>query len=134
LVEDDEINQAVADELMTQAGLVVSIASSGGEALAALGAERPQSLEEVPFDLVLMDLHMPGIDGFETTRRIRSHARLASLPIIAMTADVVGEVSAQCSAAGMNDYVSKPIDPDELVRVLGRWVRKPGITSPPKMH
>jgi two-component system, sensor histidine kinase and response regulator len=69
------------------------------------------------------------MDGFETTRRIRAQARLAGLPIIAMTADVMGDVSEQCSAAGMNGYVSKPIDPDELIGVLVRSMSGAMATS-----
>ena len=118
LVEDNEINQELALDVLQGAGIVAQAVNNGAEALAALATE--------PFDGVLMDCHMPVMDGYEATRRIRADVRLAQLPIIAMTASVMSGDRAQCLAAGMNDHVSKPIDVQELFTTLARWV-KPAV-------
>jgi PAS domain S-box-containing protein len=119
LVEDNEVNQQVATELLESAGANVRIANHGGEAVRILteGEGTP------PFDVVLMDLQMPGMDGFTATRLLRAQPRLQSLPIIAMTADAFVEERHRCLEAGMNDHVSKPIDPDALFATLMRWVK-----------
>ncbi|WP_338845616.1 response regulator [Massilia sp. W12] len=111
LVEDNLINQEVAATFLQQRGLQVSIAQHGGEAL--------QMMRASMFDLVLMDLHMPQMDGFEATRLIRQGGDRT--PVIAMTAAVMQEDRDRCQAAGMNDFVAKPLDPDELMRVLDKW-------------
>ena len=114
LVEDNEINQQVALELLQKFHLRVSVANDGAEAL--------QRLEETTFDGVLMDIQMPVMDGYEATRAIRKQAHFKDLPVIAMTANaMVGDREA-CLAAGMNDHVAKPIDMSELLEVLARWV------------
>ena len=76
-----------------------------------------------PYDLVLMDLQMPEMDGFQATAKIRSDPRFAKLPIVAMTAHATMEERQRCLDAGMNDHVSKPIDPDALYATLERWVK-----------
>ena len=114
LVEDNLFNQQVAAELLTEvAGVVVSIAGSGEEALGRLREEN--------FEAVLMDLQMPGMDGYETTEQIRREARWESLPIIAMTAHAMVQEREKCQLAGMNDFVSKPFELAELCEVLARW-------------
>jgi two-component system, sensor histidine kinase and response regulator len=119
LVEDNEVNQQVATELLEGAGAVVSIANHGGEAVKILTeGEQPP-----PFDLVLMDLQMPEMDGFTATRLIRAHSRLQSLPIIAMTAHALVEERQNCLNAGMVDHVTKPIDPTALLDTLLRWAK-----------
>jgi CheY-like chemotaxis protein len=118
LVEDNEYNQLVASELLKSVGLYVTIAENGREALEKLGSR--------PFDVVLMDIQMPVMDGYEATRCIRANTALTSLPIIAMTAHAMASDRDKCLAVGMNDYVSKPIDPDALSAVLVTWV-KPGV-------
>ncbi len=120
LVEDNEINQQIAAEILAFAGCRVAIASAGAEALLAL-FNMPQ---EDPFQAVLMDLQMPGMDGIATTHRIRTEPRFASLPIIAMTADAISGVKEKCMAAGMNDFLAKPINVEELYSTLARWIRK----------
>ncbi|NBN79928.1 response regulator [Microvirga tunisiensis] len=112
LVEDNEINQQVAAGLLARAGHRCTVAPGGMEALARLAEET--------FDAVLMDLQMPGLDGFETTRRIRALPAGGSLPIIALTANAMPEDVARSQAAGMNGHLAKPIRPDDLARVLDR--------------
>lgn len=116
LVEDNEINRQVATELLEQEGFWVSSADDG---YAAVEAVR-QSVDE-GFDLVLMDLQMPEMDGYTATRQIRELGN-QSLPIVAMTADAMSGVAERCREAGMNDYVTKPIDPQELFTALARWI------------
>ncbi|MFA7241345.1 MAG: response regulator [Sulfuricellaceae bacterium] len=110
LVEDNEFNQQVALGLLEQAGILADVANNGIEALRRVG--------EQTYDAVLMDLQMPLMDGYEATRSIRMEPRFRELPIIAMTASVMSGDRELCLAAGMNDHVAKPIDPDELLRAL----------------
>ncbi len=125
LVEDNEVNQQVATELLEGAGAVVSIANHGGEAVRILTeGEQPP-----PFDVVFMDLQMPEMDGFTATRLIRAQPRLQSLPILAMTAHALVEERQNCLDAGMNDHVTKPIDPDALLGTLLRWAKPRGATA-----
>ncbi len=140
LTEDNLINQQIAVELLEGVGARVEVANHGGEAVRMLqGVAFPP-----PYDLVLMDLQMPEMDGFQATARIRSDPRFAKLPIIAMTAHATMEERQRCLDAGMNDHVSKPIDPDALYATLERWVKprvevesaesppaRPASTSPP---
>ncbi|SFN34666.1 PAS domain S-box-containing protein [Formivibrio citricus] len=114
LVEDNIINQQVAREFLTLAGLEVMCASNGQEAI--------ELLEQEKFDAVLMDLHMPQMGGLEATRHIRSQACWSNLPIIAMTAAAMAQDREACLAAGMNDFVAKPIEPEKLLLTLQRWV------------
>jgi PAS domain S-box-containing protein len=119
LVEDNEMNQQVATELFQSAGATVTIANHGGEAVRILTeGEQPP-----PFDIVFMDLQMPEMDGFTATRLLRTDPRSQALPIIAMTAHALVEERQRCLDAGMNDHVSKPIDPDALFVTLARWVK-----------
>jgi CheY-like chemotaxis protein len=114
LVEDNAVNQQIAVELLTSAGAAVSIANDGSEAVAAItGIVQPP-----PYDIVLMDMQMPVMDGHEATRAIRSDPRYDSLPIIAMTAQAMAEERDQCLSEGMNDHITKPIDPDLLYRTV----------------
>ena len=117
LVEDNEVNQQVATELLESAGATVTIANHGGEAVKILteGGVPP------PFDVVFMDLQMPEMDGFTATKLIRTRSQLEYLPIIAMTAHALVEERQRCMEAGMNDHVSKPIEPDALFSTLMRW-------------
>jgi CheY-like chemotaxis protein len=125
LTEDNEINQQIAVELLEGAGATVRVASNGREAVEILsGGPWPP-----PFDLVLMDLQMPEMDGYQATAKLRSDARFASLPIIAMTAHATIEERQNCLAAGMNDHIAKPIDPHNLFETVGRFCR-PAETGP----
>jgi two-component system, sensor histidine kinase and response regulator len=119
LVEDNDVNQQVATGLLESVGARVTIANHGGEAVKILTAgEHPP-----PFDIVFMDLQMPEMDGFTATRLIRAEPQLLSLPIIAMTAHALVEERQRCIDAGMNDHVSKPIEPEILFATLLRWAK-----------
>ncbi|MET0028220.1 MAG: transporter substrate-binding domain-containing protein [Candidatus Thiodiazotropha sp.] len=115
LVEDNPINQQVAQEILQLMGLQVSIAGDGYQALARL--------QEQTFDLVLMDIQMPGMDGYETVRRIRAQARFSGLPVIAMTAHAMSGDREKCLEAGMNDHIAKPIEPSRLHATLHNWLK-----------
>jgi signal transduction histidine kinase/DNA-binding response OmpR family regulator/HPt (histidine-containing phosphotransfer) domain-containing protein len=117
LAEDNDINQQIALELLSQAGASVDIAGTGREALNRLRAAGPRA-----YDLVLMDLEMPDMDGHEATIAIRQETRFLQLPIIAMTAHALASVRERCLAEGMQDYVTKPINPDQLYDTLDRWL------------
>ncbi|MCM0082130.1 PAS domain S-box protein [Geomonas sp. Red32] len=113
IVEDNVINQQVAREMVEMAGGVVEIAGDGATAV--------ETVRQGQFDLVLMDIQMPGLDGYQVTRTIREFAGGDELPIIAMTAHALAEERAKCLAAGMNDHLAKPIDPRELTSLLLKW-------------
>ncbi len=114
LVEDNATNQEVALGQLHHAGLDAELAPNGAIAVERVMAE--------PWDLVLMDLQMPVMDGLAATREIRKRESLRNLPIIAMTASTMRADSEACFAAGMNDFLKKPIDPAELLRMLGKWI------------
>ena len=125
LVEDNDFNQQVAMELLASAGVEVSLAVNGQEAVDQAAGGR--------FAAVLMDLQMPVMDGYEATALIRRQPGLAALPIIAMTAHALVQERDKCLACGMDDYLTKPVDPRELFAVLGKWVhsgRGPRAVSP----
>jgi two-component system sensor histidine kinase/response regulator len=115
LAEDNKINQQVAEELLAQAGLKVTIANNGREAVEMLAGKNE-------YEAVLMDMQMPELDGYEATRTIRRNPEFADLPIIAMTANVMAGDREKCLEAGMNDHVAKPIEPDKLFRTLVQWI------------
>ncbi|MEO7921592.1 MAG: response regulator, partial [Thermoanaerobaculia bacterium] len=115
LVEDHPVNRELARELLGEAGLAVTEARNGIEALEALDVRR--------FDAVLMDVQMPEMDGLEAVRIIRTRPKLRELAVIAMTAHAMVGDRERFIESGMSDYVSKPIEEDELYRVLTRWLR-----------
>src|SRR5437588_10805461 len=119
LTEDNDINQQIAIELLESTGATVMVANNGREAVEILsnGPQPPQ------FDVVLMDLQMPEMDGYQATAKLRSDARYAALPIIAMTAHATTEERQRCLASGMNDPISKPIDPSALFETVARYYR-----------
>ncbi len=123
LVEDNPINQEVAKELLTSAGLQVELANNGREALEMVGNRH--------YDLVLMDVQMPEMDGLEATRRIRALPDRENLPIVAMTANAYEEDRKRCLEAGMNDHVAKPVDPETLYATLRKWL--PGNIAPDEL-
>ena len=117
VVEDNVVNQRVATGLLEKLGCSVDVAHDGAEALAA--AERRQ------YDLIFMDCRMPNMDGFEATRILREREQPGvHVPIAAMTADVLDDGRDKCLAAGMDDYISKPVTNDKLILALERWGRK----------
>lgn len=121
LVEDNEINQEVASDILQDLGLVVDIADNGAEAVAMTGQTR--------YDLILMDMPMPEMDGLEATRRIRAQENVRPVPIIAITANAFEEDRERCEAAGMNDFVAKPVESARLRRMLARWLPDPAENS-----
>jgi len=120
VVEDNPINQQIARELLELEGARVEVANEGVEAIRRL------TVEAARFDAVLMDIQMPGMDGYETVRALRTNPRLASLPIIAMTANTMIEDREASLAAGMNDHIGKPIELETLVAALLRHCRLEG--------
>jgi two-component system sensor histidine kinase/response regulator len=115
LVEDNELNQEVATELLRDAGFVVDLAENGQVALDKVQAN--------DYDVVLMDMQMPVMDGMTATRRIRDLPNHHDLPIVAMTANAMAADREACLAAGMNDHVAKPIEPQDLFESLLKWIR-----------
>ncbi len=115
LVEDNELNREVALGLLEDAQLTIDIAENGQVAVRMVG--------ENNYDLVLMDMQMPVMDGLAATRTIRLKPQYQSLPIIAMTANVMESDREKCTEAGMNDHLSKPIDPEALFAALLRWIK-----------
>ncbi len=117
LAEDNPINQVFARRVLEQLGATVTLANNGQEALALV--------QRQTFDMVMMDCQMPILDGYEATRRIRTLGEeYASLPVIALTAFAMAEDRDICLAAGMNDYVTKPVDRKILEKTIGKWVSR----------
>jgi signal transduction histidine kinase/CheY-like chemotaxis protein len=116
VVEDNSVNQRVAVALLARAGYSTEVANNGQEALAALA--------RIPFDLVLMDCQMPGMDGLEATRQLRAREQRSGgrMPVIAMTASAMEGDRERCLAAGMDDYLAKPVISAELYAKLARWL------------
>jgi PAS domain S-box-containing protein len=117
LVEDNKLNQEVALELLRDAGFIVDLAGNGEIAV--------RKVQKTFYDLVLMDMQMPIMDGITATQEIRKLSRCAHLPIIAMTANAMQVDRQRCFDAGMNDHLSKPVDPENLWQVLLRWIKAP---------
>ncbi|MET0266876.1 MAG: response regulator, partial [Duganella sp.] len=128
VVDDNAINQQVAREVLLRANVQVELADSGRQALALL--------DIASFDAVLMDIQMPEMDGYQTTALIRSRHPAAQLPVIAMTAHAAPGFRENSLTMGMNDYVTKPINPERLFAVLAGWIGTPldseaAVTVPP---
>jgi len=114
LAEDDVTNQTVAVGLLESIGLLVDLANNGAAAV--------EMAKKGDYEIVLMDMQMPELDGIEATRRIRQDEALSHLPIIALTANAMRDHEAECLSAGMNDFLSKPFDPEQLFAVIQKWV------------
>jgi CheY-like chemotaxis protein len=121
LAEDDPVNQHVARAFLEMYGLDVTIAGNGLEAV--------DHVKRASFDVVLMDMQMPEMDGIHAARAIRLLPQGERLPIIAMTAAAMDEDRQACLAAGMDAHISKPIDPKELVRNLLAWIRPRRVSA-----
>jgi PAS domain S-box-containing protein len=113
LAEDNQINAILAVSLLKRAGHLVDTVGNGEEVVDAL--------ERTPYDLVLMDVHMPGVDGLEATRRLRDDEKFQDLPVIALTANATAEDRTSCLDAGMNDFLTKPMTPETLFQVVRKW-------------
>ena len=124
LVEDNEVNQQVAREMLERVPFVVDIALNGREAVEQINANH--------FDCVLMDIQMPEMDGYEATRIIREDQRFEALPILAMTANAMPEDRQRCLDAGMNDYIAKPINFKQMFATLAQWIT-PGEREIPEL-
>ncbi len=129
LVEDNEINQDVAMGMLEAAGIKTEIANNGKEAVEMVRASGIPS----KYELVFMDLQMPEMDGYDATREIRKLKDYKNLTIAAMTADAIAGVKERCLKAGMNDFVTKPIDPERLYKTLARWIRPERISTGKKV-
>ncbi|MDD3325588.1 MAG: response regulator [Zoogloea sp.] len=116
LVEDEPINQIVAQELLSDTGLVIDTAENGLQAVEMARAKR--------YDLILMDMQMPKLDGISATRQIRQIPGREAMPIIAMTANAFSEDRVRCLEAGMNDFLSKPVVPDKFYSTLYAWLQR----------
>lgn len=114
LVEDNPINQKVAVRFLAKEGLKTDVANNGQEALDLFAKQT--------YDIVLMDIQMPVMDGVEATRQIRANPALSCIAVIGLTANAEQEDQARCLEAGMNDFVSKPFEPDRLFAVLATWL------------
>ncbi len=117
VVDDESINREIASELLGELGLEIDQAEDGGVAVAMIQAQR--------YDLILMDVQMPTMDGLEATRQIRQSATAHRTPILAMTANAFSEDRARCLATGMNDFVAKPMDLENLFNTVLKWLSKP---------
>ena len=113
VAEDSHVNQIVAKNLLEKLGCHVDIAQNGREAV--------DMLLQSPYEVVFMDCQMPGMDGFEATAEMRANQDLTEMPIIAMTANAMTGDRERCLAAGMNDYIAKPVDSGHLQDVLKKW-------------
>jgi signal transduction histidine kinase/DNA-binding response OmpR family regulator len=121
LVEDNRINQEVAKGVLKNFNLIIDVAANGLEALSAL----QMSSKELPYNLIIMDCQMPEMDGYEATRQIRegiSGDRYKNIPIVAMTANAMQGDREKCIEAGMNDYLTKPINPSKIYAFLKKWL------------
>jgi CheY-like chemotaxis protein len=115
-VDDHEMNRDLARTVLQKAGHFVDVAQDGAVAV--------HKARERAFDIILMDIQMPGMDGLEATRQIRAiGSHYGSLPIVAMTANVLADQVVQYLAAGMTDHIAKPLDTKQLLRALGRWMQ-----------
>ncbi|MBN1469853.1 MAG: response regulator [Fusobacteriaceae bacterium] len=124
IAEDNEINQEIIVELLKSENLIPEIANNGKEVL--------EKLENSTYDLILMDLQMPILDGYETTKQIRSMDKYNSLPIIGLSAHAIAGIKEEVEKVGMNDYVSKPINPKEIFKIINKWAKWSKLIDEPK--
>lgn len=118
LAEDNEINQQVASELFESVGFKIEIANNGAEVLKLINRNVPEY-----FDIIIMDLQMPIMDGYMATKEVRKNDKFNNIPIVAMTADAMSGVKENCIEIGMNDFITKPINPEEVFKILLKWIK-----------
>jgi CheY-like chemotaxis protein len=118
MVEDNEVNRLILGEMLEHLHCTVDVACNGREALAEIERQR--------YDLILMDVQMPVMDGLEATRRLRALQPPVAAPIVALTANAFADDRARCQAAGMSDFIAKPFEIDALFTTLLKWLRPPG--------
>jgi PAS domain S-box-containing protein len=123
LVEDEPLNREIGCDLLNAAGIAVETADNGFAAI--------DRFADGGFDLILMDIQMPGLDGLDATRRIRTRADGQTVPIIALTANAYAEDRQRCLDAGMDDFLAKPVDPDALYAILGKYLKPVEPAGPP---
>lgn len=121
VADDNQLNRKVAHAFLDAAGLQVTLVDNGQQVL--------DCLQDAAFDAVMLDIHMPEVDGLEAARRIRAEPRFATLPLIAMTAAVHASDRQACLDAGMNDFVGKPLEPDHLLATLAKWIPATPMTD-----
>jgi|GEM_PF-820114 len=126
LVEDNDINQELAEEILTSVGVIVDVAKHGAEAVAMVKSKE--------YDAVLMDCQMPIMDGYTATQEIRKDARFSALPILAMSANAMTGDREKCLAVGMNDHIAKPIDVAQLFQMLAQWIKPRELRSKPSQR
>ena len=117
LAEDEPVSQEVVRHLLEEVGLSVEVADDGSEAVALARCER--------FDLILMDVRMPNLNGLDATREIRADSQDVEVPIVAITANAFDEDRRSCLEAGMNDHLAKPVTPELLYATVLRWLKPP---------
>lgn len=122
LVEDNQINQTVARGLLNKTGIFIDVVENGQRAL--------EILKKKQFDIILMDIQMPQMDGLEASQKIRKELNLTEIPIIAITAHALKGDREKCLAAGMNDYISKPVRPEQLYLIINKWIGKKNLVLP----
>jgi CheY-like chemotaxis protein len=122
IVDDDPVNRRILKIMLASAGLVTDTADDGREAIARAW--------QVRYDVILMDMQMPNVDGLEAARKILEIPGYLQTPIIAMTANTSAEAWGLCLAAGMTDYIAKPFDPQRLFLVLLYWLSQGGRPEP----
>jgi CheY-like chemotaxis protein len=127
IVDDDARNLFALTGLLENCGMHVRAADSGREALQLLA-------DDGGIDIVLMDIMMPDLDGYDTMRLLRADVRLAGLPVIALTAKAMADDREKCLAAGASDYISKPVDTDQLLRQLAHWLSTPAAAQPANLR
>ncbi|MBL7701504.1 MAG: response regulator [Ferruginibacter sp.] len=119
IVDDNEMNRLVATTILQEYGVLLTEAANGEDATRLMGEQH--------FDLVLMDIQMPVMNGLDATRHIRNELKSA-VPVIALTANAIRGENEKCFAAGMNDYLSKPFEESQLIEIISRWIdTKPGV-------
>ena len=116
VAEDNEVNQILITELLSNWGIAVTLAQNGAECLALLKAQKQS------FDLIFMDVQMPVMDGLDATRHIRQDMQLTDIPIVALTANVMADDQQKFAQVGMNAFLGKPFDLEELNQILHRFV------------